>query len=153
MRGISLSRPFRAAACALALGLFAGCSGTTSDVARAGNLAIEGAATHSIAPADSGKVLTPAVGDRIVFTAEENPSTGYLWSGTADASVLTQVDSSYEQTNPDPNIVGAPGVRTITYAVVGRGRTTLALQYARSFEPASPAQAATYDIVVGAGTQ
>lgn len=141
--------PGTLAAVALALAALTGCGGSdASKVDAAKDVVAVATGAHAITPADNGKAISAAVGDTITFTAEENGSTGYVWAATFDAAVLEEGESSYAAKNTDPNIVGAPGVRTMTFKVKAAGKTTLSLKNARSWESSSPAQ--QVDVVVEA---
>lgn len=84
--------------------------------------------TYAIQADDSGTSLSTKVGDSIVFTAKENPSTGYVWSAQFDEAVLAEDKTSYTSSVPaNSEIVGAPGTRTMGFRVKSAGKTTLSL--------------------------
>ena len=128
--------------CTVVLAALAGCAdsgSTNNNPADIGPAKTASGAKHIISIEDSGKTLKPAVGDHILFTAEENPSTGYMWSAAYGKDVLEESESTHEATQTDPQIVGAPGVRKMDFLVKAAGSTTLELTYVRPFDPDHPA--------------
>lgn len=82
------------------------------------------------------------------ITLEENASTGYLWSYTADAEALKLV-SENTQTAKNPNLVGAPSLKTWVFRAEKAGLFTLNFAYARSWEKdVPPAKTAQYMVIV-----
>jgi len=121
----------------------------TAGCANSGNKADSGSSSkadksvgrkHAITDQDSGKTLTPAVGDTIVFTAPENGTTGYVWSATYDEQILEAGESSFELAEPGTQMVGSGGTRTMAFNVKAPGRTVLKLKNGRSWEQNGPGQ-------------
>jgi C1A family cysteine protease len=93
-------------------------------------------------------------GEVLALSLESNPSTGYGWQVRGvDRSVLRQVGAE-EWASASPGLLGAPGTQTLRFAGVGRGRTTLDLVYARSWQAgAAPARSFTIQVDVAEPTR
>ncbi|MCW3039693.1 MAG: uncharacterized protein JWM31_1598 [Solirubrobacterales bacterium] len=83
----------------------------------------------------SGLTASLKIGDRLVVSVAENPSTGYGWKTTARPSFLRQLSSTYKATPVDPGVVGGGGRRIITFKATKKGSGSLKLVYRRSFAP------------------
>lgn len=95
------------------------------------------------------EALVVAVGEEFAITLESNPSTGYQWQlgKPLDEEIVKRVGSEYRQ--PGTNLLGAPGKEVWTFKGVGPGRTTIELNYLRSWEKNTPAVASrTFRVVV-----
>ena len=93
-----------------------------------------GPATIRLSGADSGTSFRATVGDTIVVTLPENPSTGYRWDvDQGGGKVLALVSADYAAPAGTP-LAGAPGTRTFTFRAQGTGGTHLVLKYWRPFE-------------------
>lgn len=91
--------------------------------------------------------IEAARGDDIVIALAANPTTGYAWMpGKTDPAILTLVGSDYEP--PPSAALGAGGRQLVTFRAVGRGTTTLQLDYRRPWESTAPAKSAIFTIVV-----
>ncbi|MET0896081.1 MAG: protease inhibitor I42 family protein [Acidimicrobiia bacterium] len=76
------------------------------------------------------------------------PSTGYAWTAVTNPA-LQQMTTEQIQGGSQP---GAQGTQRITFRSQAVGKTTLTLNYARSFEPSvPPAKSQTYDVTVKDG--
>jgi inhibitor of cysteine peptidase len=108
----------------------------------------EGATT--LTAADSGTTIDVPAGREIVVELESNPSTGYTWQlqKGLDTAVVEQVSQRYEQDEGTENMVGAGGTDTWTFRAVGPGKTTIALDYLRTFEEGSTTSTFTITVVV-----
>ncbi len=93
-------------------------------------------AAKSAAPAvyHQGDSITVADGDEFVIALPATPSTGFTWSAQEDSDV-TFVSS--RQVNGE-NRPGAAGTQELTFRATGTGKSTLELEYARSFEQGVP---------------
>lgn len=83
---------------------------------------------------DAGGVFDIEKGQFVVITLEANPTTGYTWEvkEPVDELVLKQVgDIEFE---PQSELVGAGGVQTIRFEVIGEGQVTIELVYHRPWE-------------------
>jgi inhibitor of cysteine peptidase len=84
--------------------------------------------------------LTVAVGDTFTVTLCSNPTTGFQWSEVAqigDENVLEQVSHEYvahvAEVNETP-VMGAPGNEVWTFNALGKGTTTVSMEYSRPWE-------------------
>lgn len=101
-----------------------------------------------LTPESGSKEITLAVGERIVFEAPENPTTGYVWVASHDASVLEATSSAYAPDPAAPETVGSGGTRTMTFTAVAAGRTELALSRQRPTVPGSSAEDLRFSVSV-----
>lgn len=87
-------------------------------------------------------------GKTFAVTLTSNPSTGYSWGLAAepDKKLVTFVKSNY--THGKSNADGAGGTETWTFKAVAKGKTTITLEYLRSWEKKSAIQTQTYDVVI-----
>ena len=89
-----------------------------------------GTQTVKVSETDAGAEFTLKIGDELQVTLAGNPTTGYIWTtAEIDEAVLEQVGDP--EFDPDTDLLGSPGVVTITYKAVGAGSTTLELEYGR----------------------
>ena len=88
------------------------------------------------------------VGENIDIALEANPTTGYAWAivKQPDPGIAGFLKSGYEA--GDSNLAGAGGHHHFIFRAVGRGTTTIQLDYRRSWEETSPAKSATFTIVI-----
>jgi len=80
---------------------------------------------------------------------ESNRTTGYQWdlAEPLDGRILKLANSEYKA--PDSTRLGAPGEEVWTFQAVGKGRTKIAMKYARPWEKnAAPARTAVFDVTV-----
>jgi inhibitor of cysteine peptidase len=93
----------------------------------------------------AGDSIDVGKGDKFVIELAANPTTGYAWSAEADDDVQ-QVGSKQLAGGTMP---GAGGTQMLTFEATAKGSTTLALNYARSFEPDQPpAQTEKFPVTV-----
>lgn len=93
-----------------------------------------------------------AADNTVTVALEENPSTGYTWSYTADKEgVLKEVNSEFIDENTDENIAGAPGKRIYTFEAENDGTVTLTFEYKQDWEGGAEGQTyvVTYKIENG----
>jgi inhibitor of cysteine peptidase len=102
----------------------------------------------SLGPGDSGRTLTVSQGTQVMIQLPANPSTGYGWTASiSDSSVLAQDGDSVFKASS--SAVGAGGTYTIWYRATGAGRSTLRLDYARSWEAGvAPLETFQVEVVV-----
>ena len=72
----------------------------------------------------------------VTVELEENPSTGYTWSYSAEPEGILQETSSefIGSDGQDEEIVGAPGTRVYTFKVVSDGTVTLRFESKRDWD-------------------
>ena len=100
----------------------------------------------TLGEADSGRTVTVSRGTQVMVQLPANPSTGYAWVATiSDPSVLHQ--SGEPVFKPSTSALGADGTYTIWYEAGATGRTTLKLEYLRSWE-AGVAPLKTFEVQV-----
>ena len=84
------------------------------------------------------KEVAVAVGGTVTVTLCSNPSTGFIWSETAqisDQSVLQQTDHKLvmpESEPPPPP--GTPGQEVWTFQALNKGTSTVSVEYSRPWE-------------------
>jgi inhibitor of cysteine peptidase len=101
-----------------------------------------------------GKVFTSSpidvsMGDTFTISLESNPSTGYTWelSAPLDDAVVVSLGSDHRA--GEGSGVGVAGHQLFTFEAVGKGSTTIGLQYVRPWETGvAPAQTSDFDVNV-----
>jgi len=84
------------------------------------------------------KEVQVAVGDSFTVTLCSNPSTGFLWSESAqisDQTVLQQTDHKLvtpESEPPPPP--GTPGQEVWTFKALKKGTSTISMEYSQPWE-------------------
>ena len=101
-----------------------------------GTAAATGPRIVGVGEQKDGEHAKAHVGDTLVVSLGANPSTGYSWKiATAQRGMLRFDSSSYVKAAHAPLIAGAPGVAVLIFKVVGRGKTTLKLNYVSAGTP------------------
>ncbi|MFI5776059.1 protease inhibitor I42 family protein [Nocardia sp. NPDC051570] len=124
----------------VALGLaFAACgvgSSGHADPPSASAPGIQAAAAVAIGAEADGKDVSLTVGQQLVLSLQANHTTGYQWKMQAlDQSIVEQVgDPEYHPASTSNSPMGAGGTSVWHFTAVAPGTTTLALDYARSWE-------------------
>jgi inhibitor of cysteine peptidase len=116
----------------LSLILFSGCGGRGE---------------MKISAEDNGGQVTFEVGQTLVLTLASNPTTGYEWEvAEIDEAILKE---SYHEYKADwPVLIGSGGKDIWHFRAEAEGRTTLTLNYRRSWEEAEPIQTFSLEVVV-----
>jgi inhibitor of cysteine peptidase len=89
------------------------------------------------------------VGEEFEVRLRSNPTTGYSWTlrRRPDEAVAEITGPAFIA--PGGDKVGAPGEELWKIRAAGKGKTSIVLQYHRSFEPdKSPAERKTFKVVV-----
>jgi inhibitor of cysteine peptidase len=85
---------------------------------------------------DAGATRSAAVGDQVIVTLAETPTSGYRWViEPPEASVLESAGDEFRP--PETRALGAAGVRRWTFRVVGPGTASLRLVLRRAWDPSS----------------
>ena len=96
---------------------------------------------------DNGRRIELKEGQVLVISLKGNLSTGYLWEiEQTDETIVREVDDI--EFEPESNLLGAPGILTRRFEVVGPGQTDLVLVYRRPWQEGEPA--GTFSIQVRA---
>jgi inhibitor of cysteine peptidase len=83
--------------------------------------------------ADHGRTVEASLGDTILLSLPETPSTGYIWAlDRPEATPVTVLSSEFVQ--PDAERMGAPGVRTLRLKPTQAGSLQLRLKRWRPWE-------------------
>ena len=110
---------------------------------------------YDLTEKDSGRTLHLDRGDTFTIQLAGNPSTGYLWQlGTPpyDEQVMIMRGDQYIQ--PDEQLCGAAGKRSLSFLAEGSGRTGLRLIYVRPWEKKrDPAKEFNLLVIVKDGTE
>jgi len=102
-----------------------------------GTTTATGPKTVAVTDSDNGKDVELNQGDTLEVTLAGNPTTGYIWEQVdPDTAVLRQAGQT--EFKPDSSAIGSPGQFYLRFDAAGPGKTTLQMQYSRSFEPDTP---------------
>lgn len=94
----------------------------------------DGMATIELDGDDDGSSREAAVGDELVLSLAETPTSGYRWAiETIDPAVLELVGDDYEP--PEPGLLGGEGRHLWRARIVGSGTMTLGLVLRRAWDP------------------
>lgn len=86
--------------------------------------------------ADAGRTVAANVGDTVVLSLDENPTTGYLWKiEEIDSSVLELAADDYQSGGGG---IGGGGRRKLEFKAVQAGTSPLRLKCVRQWEPDNP---------------
>ena len=97
----------------------------------------------------TGDTFETTVGKTFTIALDANMTTGYNWTQTTkDTNVVAYVDNAYVAAATGPQTVGGGGIDTFTFKAVGKGTTTITLNYARPWESVPAAQTRTITITV-----
>jgi inhibitor of cysteine peptidase len=112
------------------LALAAGCNGSTRGQPDAAGR--EPGGPVRLEKKDDGKQVELEQGQDLIVVLEGNPSTGYGWEvAEIDEQVLQAGSAEFQ---PRSDLEGAPGAFALPFQAVGKGQTTLRLNYRRSWE-------------------
>ena len=105
-------------------------------LALVGTAAAAGPRIVGVGEQKDGEHAKAHVGDTLVVTLGANQSTGYSWKVAAVNRGVLRFDSSgYVPAAHAPLVAGAGGVAVLIFKVVGRGKTTLKLNYVSAGTP------------------
>jgi len=77
-------------------------------------------------------VIALEVGKAAEISLPSNPSTGYSWVATFDASLVELADQRYVA--PGTGALGAAGTEVFVFKGLKKGRVTVVFEYKRSWE-------------------
>jgi inhibitor of cysteine peptidase len=97
--------------------------------------------------AAESKPIKVTVGQEFKISLQSNPTTGYRWqfAKAPDEKILKLLREDYE--HPNSNLAGAGGKQIWTFKALAYGKTTLELNYIRSWETNSPPAQSTNFVV------
>jgi len=128
---VQVRRSILVAGLLISLVLFSGCGG--GDV--------------EISAEDNGSQVTLAVGQTLVLSLESNPTTGYEWEmAEMDEAILKETLHEYK--SYWVFLIGSGGKDIWRFRAEAEGKTTLTLNYRRSWEEAEPIQTFSVEVVV-----
>lgn len=82
------------------------------------------------------RAVEVAAGDSFTVTLCSNPTTGFIWSESAqigDQTVLQQTDHKFVASE-GTEVVGAAGKEVWTFQAVKKGETSVSMEYSRPWE-------------------
>jgi uncharacterized protein YggE/predicted secreted protein len=109
--------------------------------------------TFEIGGFNGGRVpantIQTSVNEEFEVTLDSNPSTGYEWRvASVDETIARLIDDKYVPS--DSGLVGAGGKQILTFETLKEGKTTIVLEYVRPWEPESPADLYSLEVIVSA---
>jgi len=100
---------------ALAVSFIAGCAGI---------------ATYT----DPSQTINATVNGEFAIALDSNPTTGYSWNVSYDASLLSLEKEEYTPDKTEPGLVGAGGTQRYQFKALKAGSTEINLTYLRTWE-------------------
>ena len=91
-------------------------------------------ATVQLHQADNGHRISANVGDELIISLIENPTTGYRWDVEQLDGDLVELLPDIENDAPLSDTIGSANVRQMCFRVRQSGQTTLALKQWRAWE-------------------
>ena len=88
----------------------------------------------------------------VTVSLDENPSTGYGWQYAASEDGIVQLTDDEYHSDAPAGVVGAGGVRALSFAGLKEGTVTLTFTYLRSWER-DPIRTVVIEITVTADRQ
>ncbi len=84
---------------------------------------------------DPGQSINVSTNQEFVIALESNRTTGYLWEGSYDESMLKLVESRYELgKEAEQGLVGAGGVDYFRFKALKAGETEITMTHKRPWE-------------------
>ena len=81
---------------------------------------------------DSGGIFNSSQGGTIEVALKSNPTTGYTWNVMEyDKKILKLEGVTFVR---DSDLLGAGGIETFKFVIIGKGNTNLVIQYNRVWE-------------------
>lgn len=91
-------------------------------------------ATATAAMDASGSTLDLSVGDVLLVSLDENPSTGYSWYFSVPSGVMVLCDTFESDPQADEMMSGVGGTRKLLLMVTGNSPFTISGEYMRAWE-------------------
>jgi inhibitor of cysteine peptidase len=92
------------------------------------------AAALIVTDQDNGKDVDLTSGGTLIVKLKANPSTGYAWVVSGDASPLRLEKTTYVKNSQSAKVVGAPGMQVLRFGAHASGMANLTVIYRRSWE-------------------
>ena len=80
------------------------------------------------------QTINTTVNGKFAIAVDSNPSTGYSWNVSYDASILSLETEEYIPDKTEPGLVGAGGTQHYQFKALKAGSTEINLTYQRSWE-------------------
>jgi predicted secreted protein len=94
-------------------------------------------ARSELGPDENGARIAVQVGDTVTVRLPEQRAAGFRWRRELDEPALALVSDRYETTS---TLLGAPGMRILTFEVLRTGPARIRLVSRRGWRPAAPAE-------------
>lgn len=91
-------------------------------------------ATVQLHQTDNGRRISANVGDELVISLSENPTTGYRWDIEQQDVDFVELLPDTEHDAPPSDAIGSANVRRMRFRVRQSGQNTLALKQWRAWE-------------------
>ncbi len=84
--------------------------------------------------------ITVDPGNVVVVPLAGNPTTGYIWQSkvSADGVLVQRGESSFLNSNPDPNIAGSGGYEVFTFDAAAPGEVTVTFTHSQPWDDKTP---------------
>ena len=85
---------------------------------------------------NNGDILSLKINDTVEIRLESNPTTGYSWilSDKVDNTIVSITGPEFIQSKEDKEMVGAGGYEIFSLRAISKGKTSIILNYERSWE-------------------
>lgn len=94
----------------------------------------------------AGQTSHLGIGESLVLTLKENPSTGYRWR--VDQGCDKVLETTHDEFTPGEARPGAPGSHSWTFLARGSGSCDLTVESVRPWETASTGKRLRFPVVV-----
>ena len=95
----------------------------------------------------AGNAAPAVVGDEVVVSLDETPTSGYRWALEAfDEAVVAPLEDAF--TPPEPGLLGGAGRHRFRFAVISPGQASLRLVLRRPWDTGSVAE--TFETTIDA---
>lgn len=111
------------------------------------------AVAQETAPAEAPELITVRVGETVTVTLDGNPTTGFTWNVASVSSDAVKVSTAImpaKLKKGEPPVCGAPAPTQVTFTGVKPGKSTVVLEYKRTWETEPAARTMTFVVTVSA---